>query len=124
MPEKWAKVDPHPAWCKNSVNDPEVVHEIPCLKSVVEYRKGAWGRCTYSIDEETGQYCIPSFCVILVRVGAKNTLEITCRLIMRTTGGNFQCNLPANIENCEPNGRDEGLTSGNCTGRRNSAEVE
>jgi len=40
MPEEWAKVDPHPAWCKNSVNYPEVVYEVPSLKTAIEHRMG------------------------------------------------------------------------------------
>ena len=89
MPEKWAKVDPHPAWCKNSVNDPEIVHEILRLKSAIERRMGVWRGNTYSVNEETGHYCVPRLCMILVRVGAKNTLKVTCVLILRTTRVNF-----------------------------------
>jgi hypothetical protein len=124
VPEKRAKVDPHPAWRKDAMNDPEIVYEVLSLKTTIEYHEGLCAWHAYSIDEERGHDCIPSPCVVLVRVGAKYSLKITCMLILRDNRGTWQCRLPANIENCEPDGRDEGLTSGNCTGRNNSAGVE
>lgn len=85
MPEKWAKVDPHPTWCKNSVNDPEIVHKVLSLNISIEHRMGVWRGNAYGIDEETGHYCVPRPCMILVRVGAENTLKVTCVLILRAT---------------------------------------
>lgn len=88
-------------------------------------QRGSGSRCeeAYGVDEEAREYRVPETrlgLALLVLIGAINLLEVACKhyRMRRPSKKEAVGCAPATSEKLEPDGRDEGETSGKEMGRR------